>query len=329
MHLVRVGIWGRARGASFAVLRACLMGIFALSALPPDAQTQPSPHSAQYQVVSRDVLRVEVSGRKDISGQYPVDADGAITLPSIGRVNAAGRTTSEIATDIARRVSLTTRDNPQVSVSVVESFTLKYFILGAVLLPGAYNFSQPPTVWEAISKAGGASEDADLTKVEIITESQLTPTIVDVAAAVRASNLAALQRLHPGDTVRVPRAGAAAGGAAGVVYVFGAVGTQGPQPLSDAPDLVAALIRSGPSAEANFKSVEIVRKDGNRVVSMKVNMDDYFSGASLSGNPALMAGDTVRLPPKPKSKWFGAIGLLGTLLGLTTTILILTNNSNN
>jgi len=329
MKLVRFEAGHRPTGALLAVLGSSLIGLLALSAIAPDARSQTAPSSARYQVLVGDLLRVDVAGRKDISGQYTVEVGGTIRLPVIGGVNAAGRTTSEIATDVSRRVSLVSRSVPLVTVTVLEASSSKYFVLGAVLLPGSYNFVQPPTAWEAISKAGGPTEDADLSVVEILSEAQTAPNIVDVAAAVRASDFASLHRLRPGDTVRVPRRGVTGKGmVASVVYVFGAVGLQGPQPLAEAPDLVRALIRSGPSPDADFKSVEIVRLSGAEVVSIKVNMNDYFSGASLVGNPELQAGDTVHLPRQPRAfGLFGALGLLGTVIGLTTSILIISNNN--
>jgi protein involved in polysaccharide export with SLBB domain len=311
-------------------LRALLHGgasaVLLLFLSVADAHSQTPSTVSAYHVVVGDVLQVDVVGRKDISGQYTVDKDGAIKLPVLGSVQAEKRTTSELATDISRRISLVSREVPQVTVSVLESFSRKNFVLGAVMLPGPYSFAKAPTVWEAISAAGGAAENADLSTVQVISESQVTPVIVDLASAMRAGTLASLPRLHPGDTVRVPWGGVAnvRGAAEDIVYIFGAVGTQGPQPLTEAPDLVRALIRSGPAADADYTDVMIVRKSGPRVTSMKINMEDYLGKATYAGNPGLQPGDTIYLSRKKEgaSKY---LRLAGALLGLTATILVFTN----
>jgi hypothetical protein len=76
-----------------------------------------------------------------------------------------------------------------------------------------------------------------------------------------------------------------------------------------------------------LKSIEIVRRAGTGVVSMKVNMNDYFNGASATGNPTLQAGDTIHLSHQPHPIGvFGALALLGTIVGLTTSVLVLANN---
>jgi polysaccharide biosynthesis/export protein len=310
----------------WAVLALAGLAVLAIALLPAVALPQtapPAPTPRGYRIAAGDVLQVDVVGRTDISGQYPVNKDGDVTLPILGTVPATGRTTNELGIDISRRISLISRDIPQVTVSVVQAYRRKNFVLGAVILPGSFMFSKAPNVWEAISEAGGPTDEADLSRVEVVSEMQATPTIVDLASAVQAGNLESLPVLKPGDTVRVPRRLGQRGGPGDFVFVFGAVGVQGSQPLSEAPDLLRALIRSGPAADANFSDVEIVRKSGPRVVSMKVNLDDYLEKATLGGNPELQTGDTIYLARnKNLSPW----RIAGIALGVLTSIAVLTNN---
>lgn len=310
---------GNARALGCVAIGALLL------LLVSTAQAQVPPTARGYRIVPGDVLQVDVAGRADISGQYTVSKDGDIKLPLLDVVNAVGRTTSEVGTDISRRISLISKDNPQVTVTVLQAFRRKNFVLGAVLLPGSYTFSKSPTVWEAISEAGGPSEDADLSAVQVYSESQLAPTVIDLSTAMRSADLSSLPRLRPGETVRVPRLRTARGAPSDVVYVFGAVGTQGPQPLGDASDLVRALIRSGPAPDASLENVEIVRRVGPRVVSMRVNMKDYLGKAAVVGNPELQAGDTVFLPRRNPSRDY--IRLVGVVIGLAASIVVLTNHN--
>ena len=270
-----------------------------------------------------DILRVDVEGRSDVSGDFSVDKNGSITLPSVGRVAAAGRTTTEIGTDIARRMSLVSSKIFQVTVTIAQVASRRNYVLGAVLLPGMYVFRELPTVWEAITEAGGPTDDADLRLVEILSDSQPQPTVVDVTAAT-AGDLGKLPRLRPGDTVRVPRKGATMIGGEDVIYVFGAVGFQGPLPLNLTPDLVSAFIRSGPSPEADFENIEIVRKNGPQIVRLKISMDEYFERGDIVGNPMLQSGDTIHFKrQKPAFTPLRAVAAVGTVIGLVTSILVL------
>ena len=301
-------------GGAAVVLGCLLLGVSAGS-----AQTRGSAPVAN----AGDILRVDVEGRSDVSGDFSVDKNGSITLPSIGRVAAAGRTTTEIGTDIARRMSLVSSKIFQVTVTIAQVASRRNYVLGAVLLPGMYVFRELPTVWEAITEAGGPTDDADLRLVEILSDAQPQPTIVDVTAGT-AGDLSKLPRLRPGDTVRVPRKGSTTIGGEDVIYVFGAVGFQGPLPLNLTPDLVSAFIRSGPSPEADFKNIEIVRRNGPHIVRMKISMNEYFDHGDIVGNPMLQSGDTIHFKrQKGDFTPLRALGVIGSIVGVVTSILVL------
>jgi len=129
------------------VLRASALGALLLVLMAPAARAQAPTGSPGYRIASGDVLAVEVAGRSDLSGQFTVNKDGQINLPILGTIRASGRTTNELGTDISRRVSITSREIVQVSVSVVQQYRRKNFVQGAVLLPGTITFNQAPTVW--------------------------------------------------------------------------------------------------------------------------------------------------------------------------------------
>jgi len=244
-------------------------------------------------------------------------------------MRAAGRTVGELSADISRRISLTLRETLQVRVGIVEVRSRKIFVLGSVLLPGAFSFKQDPTVWEAISEAGGATADANLAAVEII-PAELTADrpkrTVDVAAAIRNGNYDGMARLKPGDTVQVPRqgAGTAVAGEGSVIYIMGAVSQQGAHGLAVPSDLITTVIRSAPSADADLSKIEIVRREGGRVVQFKVNARDYLSEAQPNGNPELRPGDTIYVPRQSRGfNFFSIIGFVSPVIALATSIALL------
>lgn len=285
------------------------------------AAAEPRPD----QIEAGDVIRVEVSGRQDLSGQFVVSPAGTVTLPIIGVVNAAGRTTREMELDLSRRISLFQREIAQVKVSIAESKRRRIFVLGSVLLPGAYAFDALPNVWEAIASAGGPAQDAQLSAVEVIpgdVSGGEKAAVVDVAAAIRDNKMETLPVLKTGDTVRVPSLRAVSAGG-NDVYVFGTVARQGPLPLEQAGDLLSALMHSGGAMPgSDLKRVEIVRKQGNRLMHLTVNMQDYAQKSDISGNPPLLPGDVVYL--RRESPGGGpiltVIRTIGPVLGLITAV---------
>ena len=304
------------------------VAIFLSSSAPSGAQTQdPSLGGAKYRIGSGDVLNVEVVGRRDLSAQYTVGQDGVLFMPLTGGINAEGKTSAELAAELARRLSLYDRDISQVNVSVAEFRSRRISVLGAVLHPGRFSFAQLPNVWDAITEAGGPADDAQLSAVEIIPSDQGTgqpARVVDVAAAIREGRVRNLERLRPGDTVRVPK-GLPGSGLATVssVFMFGAITRPGPLPVERQIDLMTAVTQSGgPTPDANLKKVRIVRGKGASTVRMKVNLSDYIDKANMAGNPTLLAGDTVILT-RQGSGFMSLVRTLSPIVALASAVVIL------
>ena len=106
-----------------------------------------------YKLGARDKLLITVYGERDLSGEFEVDSGGAISMPLIGDVRAAGSTVRELE----KRVTDKLRDGylrkPMVSAAVVAR--RPFFIDGAVDRPGEYPASEGMTVREAVAVAGG------------------------------------------------------------------------------------------------------------------------------------------------------------------------------
>jgi polysaccharide export outer membrane protein len=316
--------------AIVARISVCLAILGAITApLEPAARAAEQPQ--QYRIGAGDILNVEIVGRRDLSAQYAVGQDGVLFMPLLGGVPVEGKTAADLGAELGRRLSLYDRDITQVNVSVAEFRSRKIYVLGAVLRPGKYSFAELPSVWDAIGEAGGPTEDAQLSAVEVIpgdlTAGRMT-AVLDVAAAIKEGRLQSLERLKPGDTVRVPRGGGVgtAAPSANTVYLFGAIVRQGALSLEKATDLMTAVIQSGGATpDADLTRIDIVRKNGGRAMQMRVNMDDYISKALPAGNPTLLPGDQIylRRTGGGSTGFVGFIRTYSPLLALATSIIVL------
>ena len=118
----------------------------------------------EYTIGPRDILSITVWGHADLSKDYPVDPDGSVPFPLIGRVKANGLTTKEFT---ARLRDLLEKDylvNPQVIVAVRNTF----FVLGEVKKPGAYQFDKETNILEGITIAGGFTDKAAPARTRVI-----------------------------------------------------------------------------------------------------------------------------------------------------------------
>lgn len=103
-----------------------------------------------------DVFEVRVLGEDELSAQYRVESDGTIDFPFLGRLAVAGmssRDAGAIIADGLREHEILI--DPQVTVFVRESNSLRVSVMGAVASPGTFPLAPGMTVVQAISMAGG------------------------------------------------------------------------------------------------------------------------------------------------------------------------------
>lgn len=136
-----------------------------------EAKTQATekakPDPKTYVIGPEDVLFVAVWREPELSGDRAVRPDGKISLQLIGEVQAAGLTPEQLGANVAEGLSkYMTR--PEVTVSVQQVNSKKYFISGEVLRPGAYPLLNPTTVLQALVNAGGFRDFANTKKIIIL-----------------------------------------------------------------------------------------------------------------------------------------------------------------
>ncbi|CDX26570.1 Exopolysaccharide production protein exoF [Mesorhizobium sp. ORS 3324] len=96
-----------------------------------------------------------------INGDYSVGPAGTLSVPFVGEMQAAGKTTSEIAAAIglALQRKLALPDRPEASVEMAQF--RPFYISGEVQNPGQFPYVPGLTVLKAVSIAGGMRRNAD------------------------------------------------------------------------------------------------------------------------------------------------------------------------
>ena len=176
-----VRMYGAPQPASYAVRRVAQV-------VPVAATFEDGP----YTLDSGDKLRIVVFGQDTLSNNYTVDAQGAVSLPLVGAVEARGLTTSQLGSTIAARLRSGYVRDPSVAVEI-ETYR-PFFVLGEVTFPGQYPYVPNMTVENAIAIAGGFTPRASKDKVTITRKVQGVPA--RFALPLR-------HPLRPGDTIQV------------------------------------------------------------------------------------------------------------------------------
>ena len=268
------------------VLTGLAVGLLALAA----AVAEPAGAEEEYVIGPRDVLAVTVYGQADLSKDYAIDQDGFMPFPLLGRVQAGGLTTRQLAARLTADLEKDYLVNPHVMVTVREYLSKKVTVLGEAEKPGLYYLTGPATVVEILSKAGGVSRSAGR-QILLLRErggARGGSTIYRVdLAKVQAGDASQNLRVEDQDTLFVPKAQA--------FFVLGEVKTAGTFPLDKETSVFEAVtIAGGFTDRAAPSEVKLIRRapDGQQET---LALD--LSGATPRDRQVKLAeGDTLYVP---------------------------------
>jgi protein involved in polysaccharide export with SLBB domain len=165
--------------------------------------TAPRPPQVDATLGPGDVFDVRVFGEADLTGTYRIGTEGTIDYPLVGRIQVVNKLPGEIAEML--RVKLATYvHEPQVSVLVKEVNSKRVTVYGQVQKPGTFPYSNPMTISQAISLAGGFTAMAARERVVVSRFENNQQRVNEVNLLEIAGGRAANQFLSPGDEVYVP-----------------------------------------------------------------------------------------------------------------------------
>ncbi len=133
----------------------------------PDVIIPPGPPEEGFVLGPEDVIEVVVWRTPDLSRQVVIRPDGKVSLPLIGDVPSSGMTAEQLARDIVERFKAY-KENPSVSVNVVEVNSYYVFVVGEVLVPGKLSLKSYTTILQVLSLAGGFTQFASRNDIQVI-----------------------------------------------------------------------------------------------------------------------------------------------------------------
>jgi len=177
---------------------------FALAGCVTNSSPQPDVYAEQtgsipaeatsMQLQAGEKIRVTVYGETSLSGDYPIDANGFVSLPLVGAIRADGLSASELENRLSEKFRSQYLRSPKVTVIVVEY--LPIYIIGEVQRPGVYPYNSRLNILRAIAVAGGTTYRASNSTVEIQHSGDTTINRYPAGTPVP---------VLPGDLIRVPQ----------------------------------------------------------------------------------------------------------------------------
>lgn len=268
----------------------------------------PLPESG-YRIGPEDVLLISImaGGEKQVETEMVVGGNGAVNVPFIGKVNAAGRTLAGLEQDIALPLGRDYFVDPQVHLQIKEYHSLQFFISGAVKHPGMFELDYIPTIMDLVASAGGVlpergniayvlrgtSVQADTADMDaVLTHGE--PLRVDLKSLLDQGNMAENIRLQSGDTVYIPLS-TQINQASVKVYVQGEVKKPGVFDYQPGLTVLAACIMAGGFDQfAAPNRARVIRQDGETQNIININLEKVQTGEAQ--DLLLEPGDRIHIP---------------------------------
>ncbi|MFL6414205.1 MAG: polysaccharide biosynthesis/export family protein [Bryobacteraceae bacterium] len=180
------------------ILSACGGGVSRSARVEPVTATTPVV------LGPGDSVRVLFTTAPDMNQAQKIRADGKISLVGIGQITAAGKTLSQLETEL-KRVYAPQMNNTDVLVSL-DSAAIEVYVSGSVKSPGKLSFDRPTTLLQAIMQAGGPSPFGNLRSVHLIriTNGVERTQLVDLRPTLAGRTTNAFY-VKNGDIIQVPQ----------------------------------------------------------------------------------------------------------------------------
>lgn len=285
-----------------------------------------------YRLTVGDILYVIVANVPDYSGTFQVMPDGSLNLPVLGRVEAWGKTLTEVEQSITQGYAAAEiLVEPRITVTMSQLSPLRVVVIGEVTRPGAYslepNQGRLPTVAIALDAAGGITQHTDLRSIQVRRvsadnqrEETITVSLWDLLTqGDRNQDIA----LRDGDTIVVPQADpsipnarelASSTFSAGAIQVniVGEIAKPGVMEVPSDTSVSEALLLAGSFTNRSRRvDVQLLRLNLDGTVTQRSLPVDFASAINDETNPLLQDRDVILVG----RNWSAAIGdSIGTVL---------------
>lgn len=168
---------------------------------PPPEGVGAAVDPRTYVIGAEDIISVRVWREPDFTAPYGVRPDGKITIPLVGDLQAAGLTPQRLSEQLEQALSEYI-NKPDVTVTIQQVNSKKFFLTGEVNRPGEYPLVTPTRIFDALSNAGGFRDFANKKKIILIRGAERYR--FNYQDVLRGKNLGQNIFLENGDTVVVP-----------------------------------------------------------------------------------------------------------------------------
>lgn len=251
------------------------------------------PVGLEYVLGPGDGLSIELWGGVSQRLQRVVDREGRIALPESGAVEVSGRTLGEVQHLVQATLRSQFRE-VQADISLARLRSVRVYVVGDAVRPGAYDVSSLSTPLNALYQAGGPTSQGSLRKLCHYRGKELVQQ-VDVYDLLLHGVRSGMLGLQAGDTILVPPMGPEVT-VEGMVRRPAIYELNGENSLADVLELAGGVLNTG---TLRHIEVERVRAHESRTM-LRLDIpenNNQEAAAQAIEDFKIQDGDKIRISP--------------------------------
>lgn len=254
---------------------------------------------SEYRLQPEDAIAIRVVGEPEMSVDTPINFDGTISVPYLGFIKAAGKTTRELEQEIRAGLMNPEKQyfkDPKVTINIIQFRPSRVSVLGAVAQPGEYFFKPGDRLLSAISQAHGVVfGGGDLKRATLVRKGVPEQIPLDLDALLYRSDMSQNYELKDGDVINIPET------RKNRVSVIGYVQRPGQFPWYEGMTLADAVSQAGGDIpyRSRMSAIQIQRVvPGREFETNRFNVDftKFTAKNDFTQNVALEPGDVIFVP---------------------------------
>ena len=209
-----------------------------------------------------DVLEVQMVGQKTSINRHPINRDGSVSMPEIGKIFLSGLSLNKASDLIKARIEASFF-GVNAFVSLVNVRDIQVIIAGNAYNPGPYVLNGNSNIFHSLAISGGPSEDGSYRSIDLIRDNKIIDSI-DLYQTFIYGKSSFNTRLRSGDIVFINPV-------INIVNVSGSVKRPGEYELKANENLNLALeFSNGVDKYADKSNIKLERILDGRIKPIKI-----------------------------------------------------------
>lgn len=251
------------------------------------------PVGPDYVLGPGDTLKIDLWGSVSQRLQRVVDREGRVSLPEAGALQVTGKSLAEVQEEIQKTLRTQYRE-VRADVSLARLRTIRVWVVGDVMHPGAYDISALSTPLNAVFAAGGPSSRGSLRNIKQLRGKQLVQE-VDLYDLILHGVRPDINLLQSGDILQVPPIGPQVT-VEGMVRRPAVYELHGESNLADILDTAGGVLASGTLRHIDVERVQAHDRKVMLSLDLPETNDAQAVTKAMEGFK-VQDGDVIRISP--------------------------------